>query len=90
MGNSNPSPSVVTTVPDLMRSRTNLPLPEVRFSSCLCISALMPDSINMNFNQSPNVTRLDNRWVCSVGHASRNFNPPSPFNAHPCPSGASA
>jgi hypothetical protein len=34
--------------------------------------------------------RLDNRWGCSVGHASRNFNPLTRFDAHRRPSGASA
>jgi len=29
--------------------------------------------------------QLDNRWGCSVGHAFRNFNPPSHCNAHPRP-----
>ena len=38
----------------------------------------------------PNKTRLDNRWGCAVGHAFRSFNPPSRFDAHPRPSGASA
>jgi hypothetical protein len=37
-----------------------------------------------------NKARLDNRWGCSVGHACRNFNPPSRLDAHPRPSGASA
>lgn len=37
-----------------------------------------------------NKSRLDNRWGCSVGHAFRNFHPPSRFDAHPRPSGASA
>jgi hypothetical protein len=37
-----------------------------------------------------NKSRLDNRWGCSVGHAFRNFNPPSRFDAYPRPSGASA
>jgi hypothetical protein len=37
-----------------------------------------------------NKARLDNRWGCSVGYAFRNFNPPSRFDAHPRPSGASA
>jgi hypothetical protein len=37
-----------------------------------------------------NKARLDNRWGCAVGHAFRNFNPPSRFDAHPRPSGASA
>ncbi len=32
-----------------------------------------------------NKARLDNRWGCSVGHAFRNFNPPSRFHAHPRP-----
>jgi hypothetical protein len=34
--------------------------------------------------------RLVNRWGCFVGHAFRNFNPPSRFDAHRRPSGASA
>ncbi len=37
-----------------------------------------------------NKARLDNRWGCSVGHVSRNFNPLSRLDAHPRPSGASA
>jgi hypothetical protein len=37
-----------------------------------------------------NKARLDNRWGCCVGHGFRNFNPPSRFNPHPRPSGASA
>ena len=32
----------------------------------------------------PNKARLDNRRGWSVGHALRDFNPPSRFNAH-CP-----
>lgn len=35
-----------------------------------------------------NKARLDNRWGCSVGHAFRNFNPPSRFGTHPRPRGA--
>jgi hypothetical protein len=38
----------------------------------------------------PNKARLDNRWGCFVGHAFRDLNPLSRFNAHPRPSGASA
>ncbi len=34
-----------------------------------------------------NKARLDNRWGCSVGHASPNFNPPSRLDAHPRPGG---
>ena len=37
-----------------------------------------------------NKARLDNRWGGSVGYAFHNFNPPSRFDAHPRPSGASA
>ena len=37
-----------------------------------------------------NEVLLDNRWGCSVGHAFRDFNPPSRLNAYPRPSGASA
>ena len=37
-----------------------------------------------------NKARLDNRWGCSVGHAFRNFNPPSRLDAQSRPSGASA
>ena len=41
-------------------------------------------------NRKANKARLDNRWGCSVGHALRNFNPPSRFHAHSRPGGASA
>jgi hypothetical protein len=41
-------------------------------------------------SKNANKTRLDNRWGCSVGHARRNFNPPSRLDAHRRPSGASA
>ena len=34
--------------------------------------------------------RLDNCWVCFVGHAFRDFNPPSRFDAYPRPGGASS
>jgi hypothetical protein len=40
--------------------------------------------------KKPNKARLDNRWGCSVGHACRNYNPPSRLHAHSRPSGASA
>jgi hypothetical protein len=48
---------------------------------------------NMNdttTNRKANKARLGNRWGCSVDHAFRKFNPPSRFDAHPRPSGASA
>jgi hypothetical protein len=41
-------------------------------------------------HKKANKARLSNRWGCSVGHAFRNFNPPSRFDARPRPSGASA
>jgi hypothetical protein len=48
-------------------------------------------TLQMNTDKmKANKARLDNRWGCSVGHALRNFNPPSRFAAHPRPSGASA
>ena len=41
-------------------------------------------------NPMANKARLDNRWGCPVGHASRISNSSSRFNAHPRPSGVSA
>jgi hypothetical protein len=42
------------------------------------------------YKAKANKARLDNRWGCSVGYAFRNSNPPSRFDAHFHPSGASA
>ncbi|SKA98540.1 hypothetical protein SAMN02745166_02789 [Prosthecobacter debontii] len=42
------------------------------------------------YNMKPNKARLGNRWGCCIGHAFRNFNPPSRLDAHLRPSGASA
>jgi formamidopyrimidine-DNA glycosylase len=40
--------------------------------------------------QKANNARLDNRSVCGVGHAFRDFNPLFRFDIHPRPSFASA
>lgn len=37
-----------------------------------------------------NKARLGNRWGCCVGHAIRNFNPLTRFDAHLRPIGGSA
>ena len=41
----------------------------------------------VNLNSKADKARLDNRWGCSVGHAFRNFIPPSRLHAHPRPGG---
>ncbi len=47
-------------------------------------------AMNQSHKPRANKARLDNRWGRPVGHAFLNFNPPSRFDAHPRPSGASA
>jgi hypothetical protein len=46
--------------------------------------------MNVSNDNKPNKARLVNGWGCSVGHAFRNSNLPSRFDAHPRPSGGSA
>jgi hypothetical protein len=65
-------------------------LHQLHFSSRSSGINLLASENQLTTNIRANKARLINRWGCSVGHAFRNFNPPSRLDAHPRPSGASA